>query len=243
VPFRLLDPSIAAAAPVVTAGTPLTSVGETLLSLRSELLLQLSSRTDADATRINRWINWAYRNLAAMLKLSELKASMQLNLAVGQPFYLLPVQVRSIQAVSMADAIDYANKGIKLFLSNEDEYRRQSDRSGTPQNYFRFGRMLVVYPDPDTLFPIYLEFLIRPKDLVADTDSPILPQEFHESLLLYARHKAWRSLRNYQEASLAKNDFLTELRPLIDTDGEEAQQAPSGLTVARSANDLTRSRR
>jgi hypothetical protein len=242
-PFRLLDPTTAAAAPVITAGAPLVSVGETLASFRAELLLELSSRSDVDTTRLNKWINWAYRSTAAMLKISELKAAFRINLAVGQPFYMMPIQLRSIEQLSMPDLADYYKGGSKLTPSNVDEYRRQPDLAGVPQNYFRFGRMLVVYPDPNAVLPLDFEYLLRPDDLVLDTHSPLLPQEFHEPILLYARHKAWRSVRNYGEAAIAKNDFLAELRPLINTDGEEAQQAPSGLTVARRASDLTRSRR
>lgn len=248
-PFRLLDPSTAVAAPVVTFGAPLTSVGETLGSLRAELLLQLSSRSDVDTPRLNRWINWAYRSLAGMLKLNELKASMTFATVSGQPFYMLPVQVRSVKGISIKLPGSASYKGgVNLTMMTEDEYYREPDLPASattswPTSYFRFGRMLVVWPDPAAVYSLYHRVVIRPDDLVNDTDSPILPKEFHEPLLLYARYKAWRSLRNLPEANLAKNDFISELRPLIDTDAEETEEQPRGLTVARRASDLTRSRR
>lgn len=247
-PFRALDPTTAAAAPVVTFGAPLTSSGETLASLRAELLLELGSRGDTDTTRLNKWINWGYRNLCGMLKLQELKASFQINGVVGQPFYLLPRQVRSIRNISVRNSVYYMKGGINLLLSNEEEYKRQADNAAfvppvAPLNYFRYNRMLVVYPDFISVLTLDLEVWIRPDNLVNDTDSPILPEEFHEPLLLHARYKGFRSLRLYKEASSAQNDFVATLRPLIDTDGEEEENSPRGLTVARKASDLTSVRR
>lgn len=246
-PYRALDPSTAATAPVTTAGAPLVSVGETLFSLRSELLLEIGSRSDVDPTRLNKWINWAYRNLAGMLKVGEMKRSMVFNTVAGQPFYLLPVQVRSIRAISVEDSTNFYRGGTKLTLSDEDEYKRQPDSARTynkgPRKYFRYNRMVVVYPDPVAVQPLDMEFWVRPDDLTDDTHSPILPIEFHEPLLLHSRHRAWRSLQEFQKANLAANDFLQVLRPLIDTDAEEAGEAPRGLTVARKASDLTRARR
>lgn len=246
-PFRALDPATAVAAPVTLIAAPNVSVGETLSSLRDELTLELSTRGDVDPTRINKWINWGYQNVAGMLKINELKRNLVIVTVAGQPFYMLPIQVRSIMYASVRDSGNFIRGGIELLPSNEGEYRRQSDSSTIynrgPRNYFRYGRMLVVYPDPITVQSVDLDVYIRPDDLVADTDSPLLPKEFHEALLLSAKHRAWRSLRNYQEANLAANDMLTVLRPLIDTDAEEADNVSRGLTVARKASDLTRSRR
>jgi hypothetical protein len=248
VPFRALDSSVAAAAPATTAGAPLVSVGETLGSLRAELIIELGSRNDVDAPRVDKWINWAYKNLAGMLKLQELKGSLVVNLVVDQPFYLLPIQVRSIRQLSVRDSTRYYKGGVNLIESNEDEYRRQADNATykpylSPLNWFRYKRMLVFFPDPVAVLPVDVDFWVRPDDLVGDTDSPLLPPEFHEPLLLHARHRAWRSLRNYVEAKQAANDFLQALRPLIDTDAEEAAEAPHGLTVVRRASDLHAVRR
>lgn len=247
-PFRALDPSTAAAAPVSTAGAPLTSIGDTLASIRAELQLDLGGSGDLDVPRMNKWINWAYRNLAAMLKLKELEGSLVINLVVDQPFYNVPIQVRSIRQLSVRDSTRYAKGGINLHESDVYEYRRQPDNAyfkpyESPLNWFRFGRMLVFFPDAVYVLPVDVEFWIRPDDLVDDTDSPILPPEFHEPLQLLALHRGFRARRLRAEAKEAYNDFLTALRPIIDTDGEEESEAPRGLTVARKASDLNRVRR
>lgn len=246
-PFRLLDPTTAAPAPVVTAGAPLISVGDTLAAIRSEMLLELSSRSDVDTARLNKWINWGYRSLCAMLTPTELKGAFSILTVASQPFYLLPVQVRSIKLISIRTASIRAG-GVELIPMDEDEYIRQPDlptsvSTSWPTKYFRYGRMLVLWPDPRAVYTLDINYMIRPDDMTADNHSPLLPVEFHEPLLFHAKAKAWRSLRNYQEANIASNDFLAALRPLIDTDGEEKQQQPRGLTVARRVSDLTRSRR
>jgi hypothetical protein len=142
-PFRLLDPSTAAAATPTVAGAPLTSVGETLASLRAELLLQLSSRSDVDTTRLNRWINWGYRNLCAMLTLAELRSAMTINTVANQPFYLLPIQVRSIKTVAIRTS-KIATGGVELLMMSDEEYMREPDLPlsvsvSWPTGFFRYG--------------------------------------------------------------------------------------------------------
>lgn len=247
-PFRSLDPTTAVAAPAVLSGAPLVSVGDTLVSMQNELVLEFGSRSDVDVTRITKWINWAYRALSGMLQIQELKASLAIVGVVDQPFYLLPRQVRAIRNVSVRDSTRYAKGGINLILSNEEEYKRQADNAAikpylAPQNYFRYGRMLVVYPDFVSVQTLDVDYWVRPDPLVNSTDSPLLPEEFHEPLLLFARQKGWRSLQEFKKSAIAGNDFVSTLRPLIDSKSEEEENAPSGLTVARKASDLTRARR
>lgn len=240
-PYRLLDPSAAQAAPVWNAGAPLVSVGETRLSAETELALQLASRSDATPDRIRKWMNWAYKNLAMTLKLKELYGDLQINLAVDQPFYLLPKQVASIVRVRVVDSF-YQQGGRKLTPIDEEQYAKLPDTDERPTNYFRAGRMLVMYPDPTEIVPAAIHAKIRPDDLSADNHSPILPEEWHEPWILLSRHRAWRSLQDFAKAREAKNDYLDAVKPLLDTDAEEHGELPSGMQYIRNPADLVRIR-
>lgn len=244
-PFRTLFPSDGTLITASSAGYPLTAVGETLGTLRAELLLQLGSRGDVTTPRMNSWINKAHRAVAAMLTMKELTGSLTFNLTVDQPLYTLPYEVRSIKTLSISDSAINPNAGRMLIKIDENQYRRLPDWSWAPENYFRMAksRMLVLYPTPDEVYPINMEFYVRPEDMTDDNHSPILPTEFHEAILLKAKQIAWRALRNYREANLAGNDFLTEIRPIIDTDGEEDADQPRGLTYIKDPSDLYRIRR
>lgn len=238
-PYTVLDPALAAAAPTSTAGTPLTSQGETLATMRTELLLQLASRGDVDAPRLDKHINWAYRNVAGMLTLKELFAGVSISVVANQPFYALPICVSWMKRLGVSDTTNYGQwQGRELNLIDDAKYRTLPVLTDEPSSYFRWNRMVVLWPTPITARTLALDFRVRPEDLTADNHSPMLPQEFHEPILLSARHRAFRSLLMYKDAQLAYNDFLVCIRPLINSDAEELDASNAVFTPARSYSDL-----
>lgn len=250
-PYRVLDPTIAAAAPATTAGAPLTSSGETLLSFRSELIEELQAKTDMTPSRLDKWINKAYRQTAAMLDLKELWASVGLSLVASQPFYLIPPSVAWIKRVSVADTTSYVMDGGRpLDMIEEATYRGLPDDSievqlsyGFPRAYFRYGRMVVFWPYPGGTLTAPMEFRVRPLDLVNDTDSPLLPSEFHETIMLYAKARALRGTgAEYGEVQAATNDAVSSLRPLLNTDAEENEAREISLAPVRSHSSVYRRR-
>lgn len=242
-PYTALNEANAEAAFTTTEGAPLTSVGETLQSFLDELEPELGNRDDVDPTRMTKWINWAYRNVAAMVDVKELDGSQTVELLADQPLYLVPIQVASAQVLSIVDETEVNWEGREMNMIDLDTYRKLPAVDATrPTDWFRWRRMLVVYPTPDIAYTASLEFKVRPDDLVDATDSPLLTPEFHEAILLSARHRAWRSLMQYSQAMQAMNDFLTCIRPLQDNAAKERENMPSGTFPARTQADLYRRR-
>lgn len=246
-PYTVLNPATAATAPSTTVGNPLTSVGETLATFQAELLVMLGNRADATPSRMTSWINKAYTNLAAMLDIKELEGSVALSLVVDQPFYLIPTVVSYIKRLSIVDTTNYAEGGREMEMIDEPTYRTLpvSSYLGTgtqvwPTSYFRYGRMVVVYPTPGTSYTVSMDFKIRPARLSVSTDSPILPEEFHEVILLMALARANRMFKLYKEAALAQNDALVVLRPLLNTDAEERDAMHMVAQPVRTSRDLYR---
>jgi len=241
-PYLVLDPSTAEAAPASTAGAPLTSVGETLASFREDLTLELGNRTDISATQLDKWINWGYRKLSSMLTLKELFSSLGITTVADQPFYGLPTSLAWIQRVGIIDDVNFLAGGRELEQIDPAEYRLLADNTAEPTSQFRFARMLVLWPTPDSGYDLSIDFRVRVQDLDDDTDSPILPEEFHEVILAYARSRAWRALRNYPEAAVAQNDAVNGLRVLLNTDAQEIAAAEAGVQPVRSKSQLYQGR-
>jgi hypothetical protein len=239
-PYRLLSEAAAAAENPTNSGVPLTSVGKTLIEFTDELLVDLANRSDADLTFRKACVNWAYRFMVASLNLKECFGSSEIFLTVDQPFYLLPPQVAALRRVAVLDEDTYAQGGRPLLPIDEDIYYRLPDWDDEPTHQFRWRRMLVVYPDPITVRTVVTTFRIRPDDLVADTDSPILPPEFHEAMQDLALSRALRKKREWQSAAAAKAAYKDDLSTLIDTDGEEQGQLVSGVSFIENPLDLLR---
>lgn len=232
-PYIVLDPATAQAAPAGSIGAPLTSVGETLDSLLEELSLESGERSEITDTRNKRFINWAYRNLCGMLDLSQLRASFGITSTAAQPFYLLPANVAYLTRVSYTNEL-LVDGGAQLAMIDEPSYRDLPDTDDAePQLYFRYLNMIVLYPAPSQAWDFTVDAKIRPADLSNPTDSPIVPVEFHEGLLHMSRARLFRATRQAAQAIQAQNDALAIIRPLLNNDAEELNSAEFSLAPAR----------
>lgn len=68
--------------------------------------------------------------------------------------------------------------------------------SGNPSSYLPLGDSIVFDVAPDETIWYRLEYSKIPDDLTSLTDKPLIPESFHEALLLYAQ---WIGLRRSQE--------------------------------------------
>ena len=234
-PFITLDPTLAQPAPATTIGDPLTNEGQTLATLRDEL--GKSIVRNIETQRLNRWINDAYLHLSSMLTISEMFASIAIPTVVDQPLYLLPRVVAWIRQLPLNDPTLYQLTGGKnMTMTDLAGYRELPDYPASytyaPYKWFRQGRLLAVWPKPASAASITIDFRIRPNKMTLETHSPILPEEFHEPLLLRARYVAFSRLKMFNEANLAQNDFVGALRDVINTDAEELSGKPSSFYPA-----------
>lgn len=235
-PFQVIDPADALAAPVTSIGAPLTSVGETLASLLDELTAELADRTDLDSAllsdteRKTKLINWAYRHICSIINLPSLRGSIEFDITTDYDFYLVPTQVAVAKKFSVIDTTNYARGGIELEKIDLGLYRELPDSTlittfSEPTKWFPYDiagqRLIVVWPTPSNDRVAALDCKIRPTILEDPTDSPIIAEEYHEALLRGAMHRAEWIARNKAAAREEYNEMLTILRPIIDTEGDE----------------------
>ena len=249
-PFAPILRSTAAPAPVIEDGVPLTSVGMTFDEMQTELLAQLGGRQDIAASRLALWINAAYRDVTTSLSLSECQGSYGFNTVVDQPYYVLPAAVFSTAWMALADAADFQRVGgIPMRKRSIDWYRRQIDTQNTtlsivpnvPTDYFEYKGVLVLWPTPVSVLPIAVDFQIRPDKLVATTDSPMLPEEWHWAIILRARVIAHEALMEWEFAGPAQNSYVNYIRQRLDLKAEEDTGRLVLSSVPRTSRQLTRS--
>jgi hypothetical protein len=225
VPFVVLDPSTAAAAPAITFGAPLTSTGDTLADMQDELMLMIANRNVPPA-RTARWINVAYRRVCASLDLDMMEGSYAFSTVANQPFYLMPAGVSFVRNLSVIDASGFPiSEGSVLDKMDLMTYRRLPDSTNqmflSLERYFRYNNMLVLYPTPPSAFTVAVDVRIKPQPLVDPTDSPFIPEEFHESVLLLSRQIAFSRLLEFDKAAVAQNEYVDSVRDKEDTKSKE----------------------
>lgn len=249
-PYLLLDPTTAVAAPTTTVGAPLsppglpgpeTLPGMSLAVMRTQLDIQLGGRTDFDDTMFDLWINQSYVDLCTSLDIPELHADLLIPTVVGQPLYLLPEQVRSIESISVIDTQTYGDLGgRKLTRIDKQSYRRYPNLTDEPRSYFIDGKLLVLWPTPTSVRNLSLDFRIRPDDLVDEDHYPIIPKEWHEVIVRNARTKAHSDLREFDSAAVTNNEVVGLVRRKSDVDAEEDSDRIIGSSVPRRRSQLTR---
>lgn len=238
-PYNALDPTTATAIVAPTLLAPYTNQGETLASMREELLLQLGGQGDIPPARLNKWINWAYLDLWTSLKLDEGRVGLSFDTIGGQGLYLLPYQFMSSLAVAVEDDKSIYG-GRPLEQTDLRSYRMYEDKDGNPTHFFRYGNILVLYPTPKGAQTIFLEFRGRPLKLVNDTDSPRIPDEWHESIILNARKKGFSGLMEFDKALPAENEYINSIRRRQDTEGNEDENQIIRSAVPRNGQMLVR---
>lgn len=245
-PYLVLDPAAAQAAPVVSFGAVETAAqhpaGKSLLAIRTRLKLELGQRTDIPDPVWNEWINDGYQDFYSTLDLPEAKASYPLPTVANQMMYLVPPVVASIRSVSGSDTVILTQGGT---LSNIDlfTYRKLPVRVGAPEYWFREKNILVLWATPDQVFNLSIDVRIKPAPLVADTDYPALEDKWHESLLNAAKYRAWTGVQNDTKSALVQNEMTRQIQRRSDAAADDKDTELAGLRPVFRRRDQTRLRR
>lgn len=236
-PWTILNPIGAQAAPSTTFGKPLKEVGETFGSLKEDLRLELGGRADAGDARLGKWINRAYLDICSSLRIEEMKGSLTILTTAAQALYKIPSVVYTIQGIAITTP-DSLREGYPLEKMEVGTYRSLKLKTGAPTAYFRRGELIALWPTPDGVYSLGVDFRVRPAKLEEEDDSPALPEEWHEGILLLAKEKAFKALLEFDKGMAAGNDFTDFVRRKKDRGAEEDENRVVGSLVPRRLEDL-----
>ncbi len=247
-PYTVLDRSTAAAAQATTLGDPLTADnGLSFQELVDELDAQLLSRTDISATRHLLFINQAYADICSSLKLDEMRASISIPVVDTQPLYLLPSAIYSIEQMSILEPVAVSSsEGRPLEMIDLGAYRSRPDEDSQVREWFRHTGMLVVWPTPNYAGATFgLDFRIRPTAASGALGAiwPILPYEWHETIVLLAKQKALVAVRDYTMAQITQNEFVNMVRRRLDPSALDEDKRPMRSSVPRHTSQLRKKRK
>ncbi len=239
-PQTALNPAAATVIAGGTVGAPMQNYGKTLMKLREELFLGLGGRSDA-SSRLDAWINDAYVDLVTSLQLDELRSSIVFSTVAGQGLYLMPTVVDTLISVNAPTAGDM--QGYPLTKIDLASFRDLETAGGAPRTFFRYGQLLVLWPNPASVWTLNIDFRMRPQPLVADEDSPIVGLEWHRAILLGAKAMAHYDLLENDLAALAENKYLIYVRRRRDRQADEDENRVLGSSVPRRLSELRQAAR
>jgi hypothetical protein len=200
----------------VIFGAPLSERGETLKTLQERLVIMLGDRSDLDPIQLADWINDAYIEVATSFDFIEMEEMFRFQMDIDQPFYTMPEGLEYSKSVMIAeDTSESARGGRVLDKIDLDSYRDLPESSAfgmgafqIPRFYLIWNKYLIIYPTPKLRYITTMDIVVRPQPLVNDTDSPILPVDWHRAILLKAKQQVLEDKKSPQEALIAENSYI-----------------------------------
>ena len=171
-------------------------------------------------TELKRWINRASMDLAESARLAA-ATSTTVTTVSGTEKYNLPSDFGAVRQVELVDASN-SNDFTELDAMSID---LREDDTGEPTGYYVEDDDLYVIPKPDGVYSLRVWYVKRGTTLSADADTPIIPTEFHDLIVLFAVSQAKRKdddaafqvYANDYEAG--KRDMMIKLRDRQQSDG------------------------
>jgi hypothetical protein len=248
-PYIIIDPTLAKAAPILDIGEPVLGHGKDLAEMRAKLWLRLKHRTDvydpanSDYALLDSFINDAYQDLATATEYMEQVTNFEVETDIDQPMYLLPDNVTTVIGVVREDVRHMAGS-TNLLPILEGTYRRSPTSSGLPSEYVDFdtsrSKVLIVYPTPDKVTKLSVTARFEPQPLTLPEHCPYLDVAFHEAIELLARVKAHSALSEPGDTDVAHNEFLAYMqRRRSKSEIRDSHRVP-GSSVPRTRQQAQR---
>ena len=157
-------------------------------------------------TRILRYINQAYLEIASRYQFDQLSTSSTITTEDEEETYELSVS----NVMKINDLVDDTNN-LKLYPMNEDQYRKfvqGGTTSGTPVYWFIDGvgdnsrYNITLYPTPAGEYTVYVYYTQSPDELVTSpaATSPVIPEPWDDSIIHRAVSRGWRMLGDLEAA-------------------------------------------
>lgn len=169
------------------------SVAQSIIQLRSITGQDLSTLPDTDTGEnigALTFLNRAFWDIVNKDIFKEEDLTATFPTVIGTTTYVTPALFDAIQDVAILDPV--SNKYIVLDPMDIKIYRDKEDlntnKRTRPTNYVRFGSNIILYPTPDAVYTVKVDYLQTLIDLIAIGTFPI-PREWNEIILYGA---AWR---------------------------------------------------
>lgn len=175
-----------------------------LLALRTEVLNH-GFDPIVFSGRINQYLNDGYALICRRVNYYIDEAVLDFSTVSGTAMYPQPTDFARDRSLRQTDVqAELSQVGLRMI-------DRSAVATGAPRYYAIDGANVHLYPTPDGAYPLELRYWKLPALLVADTDSPNLPADWHHIVTTYAIARCYRGEDDMATAEQWMNNFMTEL--------------------------------
>lgn len=178
-------------------------------------------------------INRAYRRLCNAFSFYESEdTDASITTADGTASYDTPSDVVSIVSIKITGDTEYT-----LTPQIMPWYERQDttdDNKGIPEFYIRHGSKLYLWPTPDDEYSLRIRHEKPPTALAANDDEPVIPEEWHEIIVLQAASRACFRFGMAQRGQELKNEALGMISGLQEQTTKDARYRIGQMRLQRT---------
>lgn len=202
-----------------------------LVTARNNLRAKIGNPTTSNVldSKLTRIINAAYKEIAAKYTFNETRSIAYFQTVTNTDRYVLPTDLNALLRVwDDTNKMKLKKRGPRYIGSVP-----LNVPTGKPLNYVRVKNWMQLLPIPDAVYSLYIYYMATPADLVADADSFILPEPWHDGIVLKARHIYFDENGDVGKAIYANNqwkDWVSDKPSEIDLEKEDYEDAGVILT-------------
>lgn len=137
--------------------------------------------------RINNYINNGYLNIVRRVSYYVDEATSDYTTVSGTASTALPADFAKVRSVRDT------NRDVEMTSIGLRQIDQSLASTGAPEYYALDGANVHLWPTPDGAYPMEIRYWKIPATLVADSDVPTLPADYHNMLIYWANAECYRA--------------------------------------------------
>jgi hypothetical protein len=178
----------------------MTVAGYTYLQLQEEVLTHQFSEQKYKPL-VSRWLNQAQRQAVISSEIRLMEEAKTITTSAGVTAYALPTDYQRLIDLFYVSAHEL------LVPMDIRDFDALPTSEGRPYGYTVRDANLFLYPTPSEAYEFTLRYWRLPADMVADSDTPEIPVQYHQLLISYAMWKAFLREDDGQMATTWKAEW------------------------------------
>lgn len=194
-----------------------------LQNLRDELRSTVGlDEDDADNVQVDRWLNLSWWELQDKVRFREKEGVLSFNTIIGTNSYILEGLAADFESTEQL-VVTYENQNYPIRYRDHntllDKLNTDTNARGMPEEYYRLGGNLLLYPIPDKVYTLTLKYRKTLADIQAGGVS--VPQSWHEFILLGGIMRAYRNIGEMNRAMMIRAERDSLALTMSDVEARE----------------------
>lgn len=177
--------------------------------------------------QLDRWINFAYLDVAGALDLDELEDDSDVATVGGQAYIAKPTDSTRVLAV-----IDDTNGTYLQHIDKTEYFRLNRTTTGAPVKWAELKERIYLHPTPSAIITMKVLHKIEPAPLTATTDVTVLDATWDAGIWMLAAHYAFMAVGDDQKAVLWMNRAISYMQSRVTAEEIFVREPGLGLSMS-----------